>query len=100
VTRFGARSRSSALAGHRRTHGLAPGIRIGLHLAYANERSGDHSGMGVQVAARIGSLADARQVLASAGTLAGERPFPVSDPRAVSPKAVSGEVGVVTVLWS
>jgi len=52
------------------------------------------------VAARIGSLADAGQVLASAETVPDERPFPVSDPRAVSLKGVSGEVEVVTVLWS
>jgi class 3 adenylate cyclase len=89
-----------ALADQRRTHGFAPGVRIGLHLADANERSGDYSGKGVHVAARIGSLADAGQVLASAETVEEERPFPVSEPRSVVLKGVSEEVQVVTVLWS
>jgi class 3 adenylate cyclase len=52
------------------------------------------------VAARIGSLAGAGQVLASAETVEEERPFPVSEPRSVMLKGVSEEVQVVTVLWS
>ena len=89
-----------ALAEHRRTNGFAPGVRIGLHAAEANTRSGDYSGKGVHVAARIASLADAGQVLASASTVEAERPYPVSEPRSVTLKGVSEPVPVVTILWS
>src|SRR6266498_1320292 len=59
-----------ALADHRRTHGFAPAVRIGVHAADAYRRGGNYSGKGVHVAARIAALADGGQVLASAETAA------------------------------
>jgi class 3 adenylate cyclase len=54
---------------HRRDHGFAPGIRIGLHAAEATKGGGSYSGRGVHIAARIASLAGADEILASEAVL-------------------------------
>ncbi|MFL5736823.1 MAG: adenylate/guanylate cyclase domain-containing protein [Actinomycetota bacterium] len=90
----------AALAEHRRTQGFAPGVRIGLHVADANQRSGDYSGKGVHVAARIAALAGAGEIFASAETVAEDRPCPVSEPRSVSLKGVADDVSIVSIVWS
>lgn len=61
---------------HRRDHGFAPSVRIGLHVAEALETSTGYEGRGVHVAARIGALAGADEVLVSREVLdaAGSRP--------------------------
>ena len=41
----------SALALHRRDHGFAPAVRIGVHLADATKNEGGYSGIGVHEAA-------------------------------------------------
>jgi len=89
-----------SLAEHRRSHGFAPQIRIGLHEAEAATRAIDFAGRGVHEAARIGSLADGGQILASVDTVhnAATR-FPMSEPRTVSLKGVSQPVDVVTIEW-
>ncbi len=87
-----------ALAEHRRTHGFAPGVRIGVHAAEANRRGEDYSGMGVHVAARIAALAEGGEVLVSAETLAGDGGrYRTSDPKPVALKGVADEVDVVSV---
>jgi class 3 adenylate cyclase len=88
-----------ALGEHRRTHGFAPGVRIGVHAAEANRRGSDYSGKGVHVAARIAALAEGGQVLASAGT-ATEASYPTSEPRPLALKGVSAEVEIVSVTWA
>ena len=45
------------LADHRRAHGFAPQVRIGVHAAEATRAAGDYEGAGVHAAARIGALA-------------------------------------------
>jgi class 3 adenylate cyclase len=55
---------------HRRDHGFAPGIRIGLHAAEATKSGGGYAGRGVHIAARIAALAAPDEILASEGTLA------------------------------
>ena len=89
-----------SLAEHRRDHGFAPQVRIGLHQADASTRALDFSGHGVHEAARIGSLAAGGQILASLTTLqhAGTR-FPISTSRSVTLKGVSQPVEVATVEW-
>ena len=57
------------LAGHRRTTGFAPSVRIGLHVAEANRHGEDYSGMGVHVAARVAALGGAGDIVASVETL-------------------------------
>ena len=89
-----------SLAEHRRAHGFAPQVRIGLHEAQASVRAIDFAGRGVHVAARIGSLAGGGQILASVNTVQGAaRRFPVSAPRSVTLKGISQPVEVVTIDW-
>jgi class 3 adenylate cyclase len=89
-----------SLAEHRRGHGFAPQVRIGLHEAEASTRASDFAGRGVHEAARIGSLADGGQILASVNTVqSAATRFSVSTPRSVTLKGVSQPVEVVTIGW-
>jgi class 3 adenylate cyclase len=89
-----------SLAEHRRSHGFAPQVRIGLHEAQASTRAVDFAGRGVHEAARIGSLAGGGQILASVNTLQGAATrFPISTPRSVTLKGVSQPIEVVTINW-
>jgi class 3 adenylate cyclase len=58
-----------AFADHRREHGFAPSIRIGLHTAEALHTASGYEGGGVHSAARIGALADGEEILVSRVTL-------------------------------
>jgi class 3 adenylate cyclase len=53
------------LVEHRRDHGFAPSVRIGLHTAEALRTASGYEGGGVHAAARIGALAGPDEVLAS-----------------------------------
>ena len=68
------------LAEHRRTHGFAPQVRMGLHATTATRDESGYTGLGVHTASRIGSLAGAGEILASAETLGGR-------PRRVGPRS-------------
>jgi class 3 adenylate cyclase len=87
------------LAEHRRTHGFAPGVRIGVHEAAARQADGNYRGRGVHEAARIGALGAAGDVVASAATVEG-RDLRHSPVRQVELKGVDGPVDVVTVDWA
>ena len=54
-----------ALVDHRRDHGFAPLVRIGVHVAEATRRGADYSGGEVHKAARIAALADGGEIVAS-----------------------------------
>jgi class 3 adenylate cyclase len=58
-----------AFAEHRRDHGFAPSLRIGLHTAEALQRASGYEGGGVHAAARIGAVATGEEILASRVTL-------------------------------
>jgi class 3 adenylate cyclase len=89
-----------SLAEHRRGHGFALQVRIGLHEAEASTRAIDFAGRGVHEAARIGSLADGGQILASVNTVqSAATRFPISTARTVALKGVSRPVEVVTIEW-
>lgn len=89
------------LAEHRREHGFAPQVRIGLHVAEASRTSDDdYRGMGVHESARIGAIGGADEIVASAESLeACDLPVEVSEPREVRLKGVAEPVRVVNVLW-
>jgi class 3 adenylate cyclase len=86
---------------HRREHGFAPWVRIGLHLAEATHEGGDYSGQGVHAAARVGALAEREEVVASTELLAaaGPIPYPVSEGRSVTLKGISQPVQIQVVDW-
>jgi len=88
------------LAEHRRSQGFSPQVRIGLHAAEATQLGDDYRGRGVHVAARVGALAQAGEILATAESLAGDGgPLTLCDLRTMTLKGISEPVEVVTVEW-
>ena len=87
------------LADHRREHGFAPKVRIGLHAAEATRVGRDFEGAGVHAAARIGALAEGGEILASVETVEGTGVVAVGEPREVSLKGIARPVQVVAVDW-
>ena len=89
------------LARHRREHGFAPAVRIGLHSTEATRHAGDYEGRGVHVAARIGAAATGAEILVSSPTLETIGPvrFGLSDPRQLTLKGVGEPVEVRSVEW-
>jgi class 3 adenylate cyclase len=89
-----------ALAEHRRAHGFALGVRIGVHAAEAIRRGQDFSGGGVHKAARIAAIAEGGEILASVDTVSvADGEFRVSESREVTLKGVAGPVRVARVEW-
>jgi len=87
-----------ALDGH---DGIAPDVRIGIHAggAFAKDES-DYGGETVHAAARIGALAGAGEILASAETLHHARGrHATANSRTVDLKGISEPVEVVSVGW-
>ncbi len=87
------------LADHRRDHGFAPGVRVGIHSAEATRAAGDYEGAGVHAAARIAALAQGGEVLASVETIDGIGGVVTAEPREVSLKGLAKPVLVVAVDW-
>ena len=89
------------LLDHRRTHGFAPQVRIGVHAAHAAKGQDGYRGKGVHEAARVGALAEGGEILSTSSTLEGhEERFVVSAPRSVSLKGLTEPVEVVTIDWT
>jgi class 3 adenylate cyclase len=87
-----------ALAEHRRRHGFAPPVRIGVHTAEAISVGRGYRGKGVHAAARVGAVAEAHEVVASRETAeAGRVSF--TNPRFVTLKGLSEPVEIVSVDW-
>ena len=86
------------LADHRRKHGFAPQVRVGLHACDATQVGANYRGRGVHEAARIAANAEAGEILASAGTVVGGRSAH-SEARSMTLKGISEPVDVVSVEW-
>jgi class 3 adenylate cyclase len=84
---------------HRRTHGFAPQVRIGLHTTEATRDGADYTGLGVHAASRIASLAGPNEILASAETVDGLGRVPTLDRRTESLKGIVQPVEVVVIDW-
>jgi class 3 adenylate cyclase len=87
------------LVEHRRAHGFAPQVRIGVHATGATHDGGDYTGIGVHTAARISALAGPGEIVASAATLQdvpGVRPAEV---RTAELKGIAGPIEVAVVAW-
>ena len=90
----------SRLADHRHMHGFAPQVRVGVHAESASKSGGAYRGKGVHEAARIGSAAEAGEILVSSTTLeAIPGRFPASTPRTMQLKGISNLVEVVAIDW-
>jgi class 3 adenylate cyclase len=88
-----------ALREHRESVGFAPPIRIGLHTAAARRHGTDYSGVGVHVAARVGALAEAGEILATVETLAEAGVAGGAGSREVAVKGVSTPLTLAAVPW-
>lgn len=79
---------------------LAPDVRIGVHTGGAfHTADDDYAGQGVHMAARIGALAGAGEILASRESLDGGSHFPLSKPRSEKLKGFDDPVELVSVDW-
>lgn len=88
------------LAAHRREHGFAPQVRMGIHATEATQDAAGYSGRGVHEAARIGGLAVAGEIVASEGTLDGLDGIAVSPPREAALKGIGEPMRVVSIDWA
>jgi class 3 adenylate cyclase len=88
------------LAEHRRRHGFAPQVRIGVHAAEATAVADDYAGLGVHEAARIGALAEGGEILATTSTVAAAaKHIAAGEEREVSLKGLPHPVRVVSIGW-
>lgn len=87
------------LAEHRRRHGFAPQVRVGVHASEAAQVGRNFRGKGVHEAARIAALGGAGEIVASASTLGTASPYRASEPRPVTLKGISEPMEVVTIDW-
>jgi class 3 adenylate cyclase len=87
------------LAEHRREHGFAPQVRIGVHASGATQVGRNFSGKGVHEAARIAALAEGGEILASLETARSASGFKFSEPRTVTLKGIAEPVETVLVDW-
>jgi class 3 adenylate cyclase len=85
------------LADHRRAHGFAPRLRIGIHATSASQTAGRYRGRGVHEASRIASLAGPDEIVASRETVPSG--FAASAPLEVSVKGISKPLEVVRIDW-
>lgn len=89
-----------SLAEHRRSHGFAPQVRVGVHASEATKKGADYHGRGVHEAARIGAVAQGGEVVASLETIEAAGPsWETSEPREITLKGISTPAKVVTVSW-
>lgn len=89
-----------ALADHRRDHGFAPQVRIGVHTSAAIQEGGKYKGKGVHAAARIGAFADAGEIVVSEQTITvAQRQAEVTGPRTVPLKGIRDPITVYTLPW-
>ena len=87
------------LADHRKQHGFAPQVRIGLHASEAAQVEKDFRGKGVHEAARIAALAEGGEIVASKATVGPGAQYPTTEPRTVTLKGISEPVEVVSIDW-
>ena len=84
---------------HRRRHGFAPQVRIGLHATDATQVGRQFHGRGVHEAARISELAEGGEILASRSTVAGSDRHAVLEPRTVTLRGIEAPIEIVSVGW-
>jgi len=89
------------LSEHRKEHGFAPLVRIGLHTAEASIEGSDYAGQGVHIAARLSGVAEGEQVVASADVIDSAQAIghPISEARTASLKGVSEPVTYHLIDW-
>jgi len=94
-----AREIQQRLAEHRRDHGFAPQVRIGLHAAEATRAGSNYMGMGVHTAARVGAVAEGGEIVASVTSVEGLEGLDLNDRRSVALKGIAEPVEIVSIGW-
>ena len=79
-------------------HAFPAEVRIGLHTTEAQDAGGDYQGEGINLAARIGELAEGGQILASCDSVTGI-PLVCSAPTDAQLKGFSEPVRVTAIDW-
>ncbi len=89
------------LADHRREHGFAPEVRVGVHTGEVTVDGKEYRGQGVHLAARVASAATGEEVVASDAAVeaAGRLPYDVSEGTRTSLKGISDPVVLHTIDW-
>jgi class 3 adenylate cyclase len=88
------------LAEHRRTHGFAPKVRVGLHADEATRTDTTYEGRSVHLAARVGAVAKGDEILATETTLAlTSSRWPTSGGRDAELSGLKGKVRLVSIDW-
>ena len=87
------------LAEHRRLHGFAPVVRIGVHTSEATRHATSYKGKGVHTAARIGALAAGGEILISAKTVDSVTRYTLSQARTETLKGIEEPVELHAVEW-
>ena len=87
------------LAAHRRVHGFAPAIRIGIHFGEVQLEGPSIRGTAVHRAARLSSVANPDAILVSRQALEASG-RPVRDLRKYSLKGIREDVEAAAVAWS
>jgi len=88
-----------ALSEHRKHHGFAPKVRVGVHAAPSHQVEDGYHGVGVHVAARIAALAEADQILASTSSVRDLPNLKLSERHEVTLKGIQHPVEVVAIPW-
>jgi class 3 adenylate cyclase len=94
-----AREVQQRLTEHRRAHGFAPQVRIGLHAAEATQVGANYTGKAVHTAARIGAIAGAGEIVATATSIEGTDGVAIADRRAAELKGIAEPVEIVRIAW-
>jgi class 3 adenylate cyclase len=79
-------------------HAFPAQVRIGLHTAEAQDTGGDYQGEGINLAARIGGLAEGGQILASCDSITGI-PLVCSSPAEAQLKGFTAPVKITSIDW-
>ena len=88
------------LADHRRQHGFAPPVRIGVHATEALDLGDDYLGKGVHEAARVGAAAGAGEILVTAAVIDSVTDHcHVRNRRELDLKGLSVALDVASVEW-
>jgi class 3 adenylate cyclase len=73
-------------------------VRIGIHTTEAQDAGGDYQGEGINIAARIGELAEGGQILASCDSVVGI-PLVCSAPAETELKGFTDPVSITSIDW-
>jgi len=87
------------LATHRREHGFAPRVRIGVHACEATRYGKDYTGRGVHETARITASAGAAEILVSLQTIQGLT-IGTTNRRSLSLRGFAEPAAVASVDWT